>query len=216
MKTKKVFLIVSCVYPYAYEADTKEIEKRIQETNDTISSIRKWCPDADVVLYDFGRCIPEIETQECDLFMYEGGRWIYKYAARGKGLGEAIALRRLLKQVGAYHIYYKISGRYCLNSQFGKKETSEGFNFVVYKDGQLFLNATQEYVRGASYSTRLYAVHGKEYLVKWRRSLLLAIPLMIKGISIESAMPFFIKKPINYCEKVGVQGLVAGKEFIAE
>lgn len=54
------FIVTSCIYPcnrpFSY-IDTRSIytpEERLRQTQDTIDSIRKHCPDSDVLMIDNG------------------------------------------------------------------------------------------------------------------------------------------------------------------
>lgn len=182
---------------YSNRRSKFSVEERIVQTEKTISSIREKIPTAKIILAEAGLVEDTGRlSSKVDQYIYLGSNYFVRKAVDSifKGIGEAVILLFLSIYLPKdIDFYFKISGRYYLNDEFDINKWCDGF-FVVRKYDKVF-------------STRLYGFSSKMF-GSWRRSLLLSIPLLLSGQSIERIMPMFInKKYIRHVENIGVSGL---------
>lgn len=223
-----LFIIGSCIEPWTNcftNGRNKagcSVEMRLEQTKETISSIREYCSNADVMLVDNGANDYEEEIISLvDQYYYIGSIKKYKKASihPNKGIGETFMMLYAMERIEKkYDLIFKISGRYKLNENFCLKNWEvTAYNFLNYGiDGQIIEHMEGKYVRG-SHSTRLYAFPGEK--IRDMRKLL------VRGLfrerllheSIETAMPRGLKKEnVRYLKTLGVEGLIGGKTYIQE
>lgn len=211
------FIITSCIYPcsrplsYIATRSIYSPEERLEQTYRTIQSIRKYCANADIILIDNGNRDPGDNLRnKVDAFYYVGDRLIFRKAAnsRYKSLGESTMLLYATTKVKAsYEHIFKISGRYVLNDHFdAERFPKDAFAFYHLTNHDENILGYHDYVRG-THSTRLYAFPG-QYLGRYRLSLLITLPKMMAGQSLESAWPQHIPCKLYYVRQLGVSGYV--------
>lgn len=228
-KNKKVlFIIGSCIQPWIEKFSNGNsragcsIETRLQQTKDTIYSIRKYCQDADILLIDNGA--KDFQNEICPLvekYYYVGNLSKYKKTSKhsNKGIGETYMLLYALKRIqNNYSVIFKISGRYQLNSEFCLSDWDfDVYNFLNYDiEGRVIANSDGRYVRG-SHSTRLFSFPGDKKNEMKKALLCGLLRERLLNESIETAMPRGLKRQkICYLEKLGVEGLISGRTYIKE
>ena len=204
---KQLFIITSVIdFPqkslsYSNIRSLYSKEERLKQTIETIESIKKNCPGADIVLCEAGNTdystdLKDITTQ----YHYIGKDFLIAKAIKStfKGFGEVCMMLSILNKM--YYgepgtLVFKISGRYTLNDTFDIKNwNSSKFNF----------KSNQE-----TYSTRLYALP-YTHINKLKIVLVAIVPFLLLGVSIEKALTYIIpKKRISNLKTLGVSGKVA-------
>ncbi len=221
------FVITSVVYPKKDSNSLNicnERDNRRMQTIKTIDSIKMYCPGANIVLLDGGVVDPRLRSL-VDYYHYYGDDQRIRIAcdSNNKGLGEVQLLHKWIKEdyTNQFNRYYiKISGRYELTKDFNLNRFSDEFiSMKVYERYKFFqrlgLHSWSEILKG-SYSTRLYCVPG-QIIFNWDQWLQNALVDLNNGISLEQALPRAIgKRKINFVDMLGIEGYVAGKEYICE
>lgn len=217
LPSKLLFVITSVIYPWNAEFD----EQRYTDTLETISSIRHFCPQADILLIEGGRFFEKITTvaDEVDKFIYIGNvnKIKRKVLRRNKGIGESSLIRYTYSDIKEYEFVFKISGRYKLSKGFNLNNfNGNALNFKnYYITGTNVVYGLSNYIEG-SHSTRLYGVPAI-YFGKWMRALLLAVPFMYLNISMEYILPMLMDEcTFYYHKKIGVVGNIAGRGKIID
>ena len=217
---KNCFIVTSCICPcdkpFSY-IDTRSIytpEERLLQTQGTIDSIRKYCPDSDILLIDNG-----LKDTACgkiggvDKYIYIGDNWLVRKAADSsyKSLGELMILLEAGRYLSGlnddYEMIFKLSGRYQLSSNFKYDNfPHDAFTFYHLANRTADILGYHSYVPGV-HSTRLFAVPGKA-VKEYYRALWRTFPWFLKGESLEAVYAKHIHYPLYYVEKIGVTGNV--------
>jgi hypothetical protein len=130
--------------------------QRFEQTLETIASVRKHIPEADVCLVECSPFTSMVETlsTSVDFFinLYPDDN-IRKNPA--KGAGEACMLAAVLNQINpeSYENFFKLSGRYLIN---------QAFNMSWYTNDKIIIKQTQHY-GGDSMHTFFYKFPRKEF-----------------------------------------------------
>lgn len=215
---KICFLVTSVIFPsteqlnYSKVRTVYGVDERIEQTIQSIRSIRERCPNADIILVDAGMKNPKDSLEPLvDFFIYLGDEKRVRKAVNSKfkGLGEAEMILGSFAYIKDYEFVFKLSGRYQLNESFAADNYDfERFNFKNYVVGRPNLYGEAKYIKG-SHSTRLYGVPVRFY-ADWEKALRRCRWKMKLGIGIENAMAGFIKGDKFFYQKVlGVSGKVA-------
>lgn len=201
---KTVFIVNSIINlserPLSYNAKRSifSIQDRIEQTKNTITSIRQKVPNSEVILVEqgFKNDLPDDLIKMADNYFYIGDKKIVRFACDGpfKGLGEIISLLQMSSFLDRSKSYFKISGRYYLDDNFDINNwPSSGFVFKFRTP------------RGIS--TVLYKINPDVFLW-WKFSLIMTIPFCFLNRSIEAIIHRFIpNKKINKLGLIGVSGL---------
>lgn len=209
MTEQPVFFITSVInyqekeLSYSKTRSIYSAESRIEQTLNTIRSIRKKIPNALVVLFELGFDNTNLVViqKSVDKYYFLGRNIFVKLAvnSKHKGLGEAVGL--LTGSSKFKHEYkntqnymFKISGRYFLNNNFSLKSWNE--NDISVK------------LYGDTISTRLYGF-SSNYFKTWIKILLTSLPKLMQGMSIEQVMYKKISKKKHVVKTLGVSGLVS-------
>jgi len=204
---KYLFLITSVInfkkkpLPYSQTRSIYTPAKRIDQTLKTVKSIREKAPQAKIVLLELGTFSNQLSKlkREVDNFVWLGTNPLVRLAVDSKhrGLGEAIGLifsYPLLKKK-RYDYILKISGRYTLN---------ENFSLSKWKNK----NKLSSKVYDGSISTRLYGF-SYSFLERWFIGLILSIPVLLAGKSIETIMFSRFKQNLKKLNCIGLSGKIA-------
>jgi hypothetical protein len=182
--------------------------ERSSQTIKTIASIRSRMPGANIILLEMGKekNIAAELIKMADHYVYIGDRKRVRRAVDGKrrGLGEAMGLIAASKELdtGA-SFFFKISGRYFLNDQFGPQQwQGDFFQAKKYETG---------------ISTRLYGF-SRRFFNDWQTALKRSLWKLYWGSSIEDVFPAkFGLDRIQDIKKLGISGYVAnGGEYLEE
>lgn len=199
-------------YNYSMRSSYTPTERTLQ-TIKTIESIRKYCPQAQIILCEGGSTSSLQIARLVDKYIYAGKYHCVRYAVAGnsKAYGEAMLTLCALPFISNYDYIWKISGRYFLNDKFdiNKYVTGTGKNRITGKD--IYGDKTQ-------ISTRLLGIPksciGLFVKAIFRRFWKLPRPYtvyeayLMKGIGIQN---------INFIIPIGVEGFLAGtKEMMYE
>ncbi len=205
-----VFLIISVIdsnnKPLSY-SNIRSIyskKERLLQTQGTILSIKKYSPTSQIFIFEAGKTNYENHFKDlANGYFYLGNNPIIKLCinSKFKGLGEiaivykAIHVIKNIKNINDYRLFFKISGRYMLNANFNIENwNSNTYNFLE---------------KEKSYSTRLYALPLSK-LLKFKILLIVSIPFLLIGVSIEKILHTLISKDkVNSIKTLGVSGLVA-------
>lgn len=188
--------------PLSYSAKRSVFpaEERLKQTEETISSVRKYIPGAKIILIEAGvtNVADKIEGN-VDKYVYLGKNWIVRLAcdSKHKGLGEAISLlygyKHIREMDGEY--YFKISGRYFLNDRF---------DITVWEA----LDKATVTISNGVISTRLYGLP-RSLLRSWKFLLLRSLPLLWWRRSIEEVLAEKVpRQSLNVVDTLGVSGLI--------
>lgn len=213
------FVISSCIFvnksaaffgSRAVKRSFFSAEDRIQQTYKTIESIKEKIPGSYIILVDNGDSDPkEFLEDKVDKYQYIGNRkFVQKAALKNKSFGEAVLMLYALPYARKGNFIFKISGRYYLNDKF-ELEKWDLKKICFLHNTEEFENLKQgEYCYG-SHSTVLYGF-SKQYYWKIYISYILSLPFIQTTRPIETALPFFCRKPIFYMKQLGVSGLMGG------
>jgi|ERR1039457_4606516 hypothetical protein len=212
-KHDDVFIVTSVITPTTKPLCYNPIrsfytpEERADQTLKTIVSIREHHPNnCKIVVVELGldkKIAFDTLARDSDTILYLGNVFWVRWACdtKYKGLGEAIGLlaaSSYLKDKGSY--FYKVSGRYYLTHDYNMLLWNQKlFNFKRYN---------------ADISTRLYGFP-IEYFTCWQKALAKAIPLLMLGKQIETALPkYILKEHVNYIDQLGIEGHVGPDGFL--
>lgn len=212
-----IFVITSVVYTgerslnYCPARSVYGPEERIQQTKESIKSIRMRCPGAKVLLLEGGQRDVQKEFENmADIYVYVGSDKQVRKAvdSKYKGWGEIEILLKAVPYITESDFMFKLSGRYVLTDRFTiDNYDEERINFKNYVAKAGFPCGESKYIRG-SHSTRLYGFPSKYYGVifqEWRR-----IKCSVKhGKGIENVIGSHIKGDVFfYMEELGVEGKI--------
>lgn len=211
------FIITSCVYPANKELSYSKTRsvftpmERLQQTINTVNSIKTHCPSAYIILVDNGIKEPADLRKYVDEYYFLGNRrWVrFISSTKNKSLGEWILLAFVTSKCKLdYSIIFKISGRYYLDSNFEISNYSYKYFNFKYIAGDKEMIGIHSAVKGV-HTTRLYAFPGIR-LREYRYALFVALPrIVLRGMSMEASIARGIKTPIHYMKTLGVTGNVA-------
>jgi hypothetical protein len=173
--------------------------ERAFQTTQTLKSVRRHIPGASVCLIEGGyqEWLPSIFGSEVDTYIFVGSNRLLRRCIDSpyKGLGETAMLLYAARHLDrSPRFFYKLSGRYQLNTCFDISEwRSGGFTFKADAGG---------------FSTRFYGF-SKDCFNYWLRALWLCIPFLLTGRSIESILPWFLpSSKVRTRTQIGVEGLI--------
>ena len=195
------------------------VEERIQQTKKTINSIKRFCPNAKILLCEAGeKNFESVFGNLVDYYCYLGNQERVKKAvsSKFKGWGECQMLLESIKLVPECDFIFKISGRYYLTDDFDLSSFDFfAFNFLNYLKNGGFAKGTK-YVKG-SHSTRLYGFSTR-YKARYKVALFFSKFELRLGYSIESVLPKYLKGcNFLYHNKIGVAGNIGvNREYIEE
>jgi hypothetical protein len=127
---KSLFIITSAIYTSYGKCSTEE---RIDQTKETIRSIKTYAPDADTIIIDCGEKSVDQSLFECEVIDYTKNNEVQihlnHYLKTNTDLEPDIIIKSMLeiimfenflktKLLDNYSRIFKISGRYKLNSNF--------------------------------------------------------------------------------------------------
>lgn len=175
------------------------IQERIEHTKRSVMSVRKKIPGCKIFIFELG--LSDFSHKFADIvdsYYFIGNKFLLRKVvdSKFKGLGEAVGLLFAINKIPSdFQFIFKMSGRYFLNSNFNICNwNSKKFIFLLHNN---------------SVSTRLYGL-GKNKVIFWIISLLLSIPLLLFGLSIEKAMCIFIpKKLMKKLDNLGLSGYIS-------
>lgn len=217
-KSNIAVIITSVVYPsgkqlnYSSVRTVYNVEERVKQTIASIESVKKYIPNAKIILVDAGLNDPkEYFEGIVEQYIYLGNNKKVRKAVNSKykGWGETEMLLKAIELIGTVDFVLKLSGRYVLTEKFDVSNFDfERFNFKNYVVGNDYLYGESKYVKG-SHSTRLYGVPVKK-IKEWKRALSKCKKRLKMGMGIENVMPRYIKgDSFFYHQTVGVEGCVA-------
>jgi hypothetical protein len=137
-----LFLVTSAIYTSYGKCSTKE---RIEQTKETIKSIRTYAPDSSIVLLDAGEKSVDVDF-DAKLIDYtihpEIQFHLQEYLSTNKDLEPDIIIKSMLEIImfenylrtnstNSYERVFKLSGRYKLNSNFNYEKHLEATNKVL-------------------------------------------------------------------------------------
>lgn len=177
------------------------VTERYSQVLTTINSVRKYIPNAYIILLE---CSNNIENYELELRKYVDEYYNYcnnveivkEISSPYKGVGEAYQILGLLKSydISRFNSIIKISGRYFLNNSF---------TYSIFDNNE---NIFRGFDNLKVVSTRLYKID-KYYFEKFINILNSSISYMRNGESIESTFYKLVTyKNIDY---LGLSGNVA-------
>jgi hypothetical protein len=194
-----------------------DIEKRTKQTIETINSIRRFCPNSEIVLVEAG------ETNLSNKFLGFVDSYIYlnnlsirrltRY--KNKGFGEIIILLYFLKEyrhINSYDVrFFKISGRYRLNSSFNLDKFSLGkftFQRKFYKDPESTKHSLRIGIE--NFNTVLYSFTSN--LIKiYSLILIVTLILALTNKSIETILHYTVPNRLLRVieDEIGVEGFIS-------
>lgn len=215
------FIVTSCIYPcqnplsYVNVRSVYTPTERLEQTRQTITSIKRHCPKAIIYLLDNG--LEDVwgnETPNEQIkYTYLGGNSLIRRAAdsKFKSLGETMMLlhasKLLLKEQEKFDLVFKISERYWINENFDVNNfRRDAFTFLHLQNRSEEILGYHSYVYG-QHSTRLFAFPGRA-VNEFRYSLLRTMPWFLRGRSLEAAWAKRIRYQLYYIRKLGVSGYV--------
>jgi hypothetical protein len=184
-------------------------EERFEQTLETIVSIRKYLPNAKILLVETSYLNEgEIEKIKANVDYFlnmiddAAAKMTCLYSPK-KGFGEAMqtkmAVQYLLENKISYTLFFKISGRYVF---------TEKFNRLEYSDTEYtFLNAANETPN--SISTVVYSVpfHRQCHFIETLDKVIETYSRM-SAVGLEEVLPVACV-PRKHIHRIGVEGLVS-------
>ncbi len=178
------------------------VEERLEQTKQTLRSIRSFASHAKITLIELGltdykHAFDEFILNDSFSYHYSGKGPITARIVRSKykGIGETLGMLQAIGKVRHNELCFKLSGRY---------ELTERFQSVAWDNN--FINVLDS---GYGYSTRLYSFPGK-YKVGMYALFILSIPLLLANVSIERVYKLLIPKHFIKRQLVlGLRGLIA-------
>lgn len=197
---KIAFVVGSFITPYkGGSKSVYSVQERIEQTHETLKSIRERCPDATIYfvegsLTDISECNFDYDVLLRPAEDVEARKILY---TKTKSFGECVMMVHAASNVPLeeYDIVFKISGRYVLTDDFNPENFSQE-TFTFYDHGQW------------GYETTLYSFPGS-LKSRWKEALLKTLDHMYnnKVESIEISFRHVLKvKNIHIASKLGVQG----------
>lgn len=223
---RTIYVVISSVIYYKVsdgrERSKISFEDRLEQTLHTIESIRQAIPQAKVFFVEGGTVdVAESIEKYVDYYLYLGKvkRIESAVSHKNKGMGEAAMLVEAYKQISDADFIFKISGRYFLNEHFCiDKIDFDRLNFVNYSRNGKAAFGKWTWIEG-SHSTRLLGFPDK-YRNEMIRALRLSKIGLCQGVSLESVLPFWLRKlEFHYISEIGVSGQSGnsiGKELYSE
>lgn len=199
-----VFIITSVIYfkdkglSYTKTRSVYSPRQRFNQTIGTINSIRKFYPEAKIILIEMGlEDIKDWLSELVDNYIYLGNSKTIRFFvdSRYKWLGETTGILKVLfsfltKKPDTFFI--KISWRYFVTKKI--EWTQNIFNFRKTENGSI--------------STRLYWVPVK-YLDTWKVLLLASLPFLMVWLSVEfilwQILRFVWEKKIKYVSELWIE-----------
>jgi hypothetical protein len=137
-----LFLVTSAIYTSYGKCSTEE---RIEQTRETIKSIRTYAPDSSIVLLDAGDKSVDIDfdVKLIDYTIHPEIQFhLQEYLSNNKDLEPDIIIKSMLEiimfenylktySINSYERVFKLSGRYRLNSKFNYTKHLEEKNKVL-------------------------------------------------------------------------------------
>ena len=187
-------------------------EERIAQTYRTIETVKEKVPGAYIILADNSKSNPkQFFEDKVDKFIYLGDKKFARKAAssKSKSFGESVLMINTLPYAKKFEYVFKLSGRYFLDDRF---------DLNAWDFGKIcFLHNTEEYEKLPQNGGYCYGSHNmvmyafpKKYYGRMYRAFWLSIPFIQKTRPIETALPYFCRKPIHYMKTLGASGLMAG------
>ncbi len=205
MGIKHLFIITSVIHfntgklSYSGTRSVFSPEERIEQTIATITSVKRYMPDAYILLLEMGNngSLPKKLTDLVSEYRYIGADPLVHLACNSahKGLGEAVGLLKGTKTLPRANMYLKMSGRYALTPAFDP-DIWHGKGFLAH-------------IRDTAFSTRLYGISANA-IPFWRRTLFLSLPFLLLGKGIEQILLRLLpKKMITHISVLGISGAIA-------
>ena len=137
-----LFIVTSAIHTDYGECVTKD---RIEQTKETLESIKTHAPDSSVVIIDGGNKCVDDDIFDCEVINYANHKEIQYHLQEflticddinpgiiAKAILEIMKIEEYLKNItGSYERIFKISGRYKLNSKFNYSTHLEAKDKVV-------------------------------------------------------------------------------------
>jgi len=220
---KNIFVITSVIdfvkpkNPNNLRNTVFNLEHRTQQTIETINSIRKFCPNSEIVLIEAGETdLSDKFSGLVESYIYLNSLFIRRLTRyKNKGFEEIIILLYFLKKYRhnrAYNArYFKISGRYRLNSSFNiNKFSFNKFTFQrkYYRDPDS--NKFSLRIGIGNFNTVLYSISSN--LIKiYSLILILTLLLALTNKSIETLLHYIVPKRIVkvFEDEIGVEGFIS-------
>ena len=192
-----IYIVTSVISPslrklsYSMKRSFFDDADRLQQTIDTLESIRKNDSSADIVLIDCSRNRFLLRAEFERFEIYRITKWIPRLVINGpfKGLGEAIMLISSFNLTSQYRTVSKLSGRYKLISQ------------PISNVEALFSLSDKKAI------TIYYRLSNDLYR-KWLIFVESNLSHLSRGVSIENLFTEFTENSrVHPVEKLGVEGL---------
>ena len=202
---------VSAALNYGGTRSIYSADERLAQTVKTVESVRKYLPDADILVCDNSEKLPEKTEQS----LIKAGATYFNNEHTNlansphKAIGEAqcsTAAYKFLATKGllnTYTLFLKLSGRYCLNDEFQLENFS---NFPDNKTTFTFLHPIPDAV-----STVLYSFKG-ESLQEWK-SMVDAITKSGSTAGYERLIFSATQGKSKYINRLGAEGRVTNGDW---
>jgi hypothetical protein len=231
-----LFLVTSAIYTSYGKCFTEE---RIEQTKETIKSIRTYAPDSNIVLLDAGEKSVDIDF-DVKLINYtihpEIQFHLQEYLSNNKDLDPGIIVKSMLEiimfedylrnnSVEDYSRVFKLSGRYRLNSKFNHTKHLEAKNNVLilyphrsphFYNFQVSSSVFQYMTRCWSFDSSL-VLNIMETYAKMKKDIIIMSQTEKQGDIEHLLYKHLNKKLVKHIDVMGVEGHYApNKEWIEE
>ena len=231
-----LFLVTSAIYTSYGKCSTEE---RIEQTKETIKSIRTYAPDSNIVLLDAGEKSADIDF-DVKLIDYTTNPNIQfhfqEYLSNNNDLEPEIIIKSLLEiimfenylknnPVENYSRIFKLSGRYKLNSKFNYSKHLEAKNNVLilhphksphFYNFQVSSSMFQYMTRCWSFDSSL-VLNIMETYAKMKKDIIIMSQTEKQGDIEHLLYKHLNKKLVKHIDVMGVEGHYApNKEWIEE
>lgn len=218
---KSLFIVPSCInfspeipLDYTPVRSLFSPEERFQQSLETINSIRKFSPTSEILFVEISNLIPEhseILIKRCEhvIFPNESSLPIFEYFKDhpNKSLGVAFLLLQALYslkalQYPAYNLFFQLSGRYKLNSNFNIKNHID--KLFVAKKHKEFDSDNALYTTLFSFSKDFFDTFYLNML--WSSCITTNYLPPYAGYSLETNILPFHQQHVTFVDPLGVEG----------
>lgn len=188
--------------------------ERLNQTLETISSIRRYIPNVYIFLVEGGSInySSEFEGLVDKYIFVNRSRFNERFInSKNRGLGEIYLLLYTFGNFdfSEHKLIFKISGRYTMNDSFSIDDHSYNhFNFHKYKLTLSESSLLKKLILSNGIHTLFYSIDSKK-ICYFKKKLILSIFFLLIGFGLETALSITLKGDLNLLHTLGVEGRIS-------